>query len=180
MSLLSKDCEKYFLYPSRIVPEKRIEFAINAFRIFSKENPGWKLVVVGSVSETKEHQTYLQQLRALAEGNAIEFKINVPDTELRDLYSQCIGILYSPINEDFGLIPLESFASSKPCISVNEGGPKETIDDGTDGFLVNSPEEMADRMNRFAKQPELAEEMGKKGRKKVEAKFTWKHFLTRF
>lgn len=175
-----KDYEKFFFYPSRIVPEKRIEFAIDAFKRFSKDNPDWKLIIAGSVSGRKEHAEYLDGLKEMAAGSRIEFRINLTDPELLDLYSRCFSVLYSPINEDFGLAPLEGFASSKPCIAVNEGGPKETIEDGVDGFLVNNPEEMAERMDMLAKQPELAQEMGRKGRKKVETDFTWKRFLTRF
>ena len=71
-------------------------------------------------------------------------------------------------------------AAEKPCIAKNEGGPRETVIDGVDGFLVNSPEEMADRMEFFIRNPALAEQFGKKGKKKVERDFTWEHFLKRF
>jgi glycosyltransferase involved in cell wall biosynthesis len=99
---------------------------------------------------------------------------------LLDLYSRCFATLYSPINEDFGLIPLESLSSSKPCIAINEGGPKETVADAKDGFLINDIEEMADKMHLLSNNPDLTEEMGKEGRKKVESRFTWRRFLQRF
>jgi glycosyltransferase involved in cell wall biosynthesis len=176
-----KDYGKFFLYPSRIVPEKRIEFAIEAFDRFRKSNPGkeWKLIVAGSLSQRPEHRKYFEELKKTGV-QGVDFQTNVPEQELLDLYSRCFSVLYAPVNEDFGLIPLEGFASSKPCIAVNEGGPRETVVDGSDGFLVDTPEAMADKMAMLAQRPELAEEMGKKGRKKVETIFTWKRFLTRF
>jgi len=173
------DYGKFFLYPSRIVPEKRIEFALEAFEIFRKSNPGWNLVIAGSVSQRPEHQAYLAKLKSAA-GKGVEFRTNIPEKELLGLYSRCGAILYTPINEDFGIVPLEAFASSKPCIAVNEGGPKETVEDGVDGFLVGNPGEMAQRMAQLAGRPELMEEMGRRGRKKAETKFTWKLFLDRF
>jgi len=84
------------------------------------------------------------------------------------------------VNEDFGLVPLEAMASRKACVAMNEGGPRETISDGVDGFLVGSPQEMAARMEWLSRNPEKCALMGKNGRRKAEKKFTWEHFLKRF
>ena len=62
------------------------------------------------------------------------------------MYSKCTAVLYPPLNEDYGLVPLEAMASGKPIIAANEGGPKETIADNKTGILVNSAEEMANAM----------------------------------
>ena len=43
-----------------------------------------------------------------------------------------------PVNEDYGLVPLEGMAAGKPCIAANEGGCKETVVDGKTGFLVEA------------------------------------------
>ncbi|MCX6772272.1 MAG: hypothetical protein NTV88_00685, partial [Candidatus Micrarchaeota archaeon] len=40
--------QKYFLCLSRMVPEKGLDAAINAFRIFSQKRKGWKLIIAGS------------------------------------------------------------------------------------------------------------------------------------
>ena len=81
------------------------------------------------------------------------------------------------MNEDYGLIPLESMAASKPCIGRNEGGLKETIRDGRDGFLVSSIWDMAEKMELISKDEERAVCMGRAGRAKVERDFTWDKFL---
>ncbi|OMJ23118.1 Alpha-1,3/1,6-mannosyltransferase ALG2 [Smittium culicis] len=52
--------------------------------------------------------------------------------------------LYTPENEHFGLVPVESMYMSVPVIAVRSGGPKETIVDGKTGFLCKStPEEFS-------------------------------------
>ncbi|MGV8085048.1 MAG: glycosyltransferase [Candidatus Bilamarchaeum sp.] len=175
----NRSSEQFFFYPSRIVPEKDIEFAINAFNQFSKKNPSWKLIIAGGISNRPEHLEYLKMLKSIS-GKNISIQTNISDAELIDLYSRCFCVLYTPVNEDFGLVPLESFASSKPCIARNEGGPKETIIDGVDGFLVDNIEQMVQKMQLLAQDPELCANMGKAGRKKVEREFTWKVFLDRF
>jgi glycosyltransferase involved in cell wall biosynthesis len=36
-------------------------------------------------------------------------------------------MIYIPVDEDFGMSPVESMASGVPVIGANEGGLKETI-----------------------------------------------------
>jgi glycosyltransferase involved in cell wall biosynthesis len=169
--------ENFFFYPSRIAPEKDFEFAIDAFKAFRRRAGGdWKMVIAGS---SADDSPYLSRLRELA-GENISIEANISDERLNDLYSRCYAVLYSPMDEDFGNIPLEAMASSKPCIARNEGGPKETIIDGKDGFLVNNSQEMAERMGILARDPELCERMGKEGRRKVLGKYSWEYFLKRF
>ena len=175
--------DKFFFYPSRITPEKRFEYVIRAFKEFKKKKPEfkeWQLVIAGSLfADRQDHAAYYEHIKRMLDGHG-RILVDVPFTELRDLYSKAYSVLYSPINEDFGIVPLEALASSKPVISVNEGGPKEVIENGKTGFLVNSPKEMAEKMAFLAERPEKAEEMGKLGRKNVEKNFSWKQFLKRF
>lgn len=172
--------EKFFFYPSRIVPEKEMGYAIGAFHRFIRLHPGWKLVIAGSLSGRPEHQAYFRHLQRLAGNAPVRFIPNVPERQLKDLYARCRGVLFTPINEDLGLIPLEAAAASKPCIARNEGGPRETIQNGKDGFLVDTPAQMAECMVALAENVSLAERMGKAGRAKVLRRFTWSSFLRRF
>lgn len=174
-----KSYDKFFFYPSRIAPEKRQEYAIEAFKRFSKRKKGWKLVIAGGLSERPGHQEYYRKIKSMC-GDSISIETNITEERLLDLYSRCYSVLYTPINEDYGLVPIEGMASSKPCFAPDEGGPRETIINGKDGFLVSGPEDMADRMEWLAKRPEKCREMGKAGRSKVTERFTWEHFLKRF
>ncbi|GEM_PF-2324133 len=174
-----RESENFFFYPSRIAPEKDFEYAIDAFKLFAARVPGWKLVIAGSLSNRKDHLEYKKQIKARG-GSHIIIEPNVPDDRLIDLYSRCHAVLYTPVNEDFGLVPLEALASSKPCIAKNEGGPKETIHDGKDGFLVDSIWDMSKKMEWLAKNPDACKKMGEVGRRKVKREFTWEKFLKRF
>jgi glycosyltransferase involved in cell wall biosynthesis len=175
----SRNFEPFFFYPSRITPEKELEYAIEAFNRFSKKVEGYRLILAGSLSDRPEHMAYFKKIQSMC-GDNISIATNLTNEELIDYYSRCYAVLYTPVNEDFGIVPLESMASQKPCIARKEGGPKETIDDGVDGFLISSPQEMADRMEQLSKDPELNVLMGKSGREKVMKKFTWDLFLKRF
>ena len=168
--------EKYFFYPGRITPSKRIEYVIAAYRLFKQRNPQspFRLIVAGGLQD-KDH-LYLEQMKRLHG----DIRRDVPEHEFKQLYAQCTAVFFSGLNEDFGIVPLEAMACEKPIISVNEGGPRESVLDGKTGFLVNSVEEMAAKMEWVANNPSLVEKMGKAGRKHVIANYSWKHFLGKF
>jgi glycosyltransferase involved in cell wall biosynthesis len=173
--------EKYFLYPARFSPNKRQEYAIEAFRLFERKIKGYKLLLVGPVSKDKAYYDYYLRIEEEAKKNsAIKIVRDADDEKLKDMYSRCAAVLYTPVNEDYGLVPLEAMASSKPVIAVNEGGPKETIEDGKTGFLVDNEQAMADKMVAVAENPQLSEELGRNGRKKVVDCYSWKAFFSEF
>lgn len=170
-----KDYHNYFFLPGRIDPTKRIEYAISAFNNFKKKHPDFQLVIAGSLD--KRFERYYQFLKSIFDGKII---LNPEPEKMHELYSNCYGVLFAGMNEDFGITPLEAMASFKPVISVNEGGPKETVVDGKTGYLVDSASSMAQKMCYLADNPDVVQRMGKAGRKRVESNFTWKAFLDRF
>ncbi len=169
------DYKKYFFCPGRIDPTKRIEYVISAFFEFQKSHPDFELVIAGSLEP--KFRDYYNYLKSIFDGKIL---LNVDPGKMLELYSNCCCVLFAGMNEDFGITPLEGMASSKPVISVNEGGPRETIIDGETGFLVDSESLMARRMGELADDFGLAERMGKEGRRRVVKRFGWDVFLRRF
>lgn len=173
--------DKYFFYPSRVSPNKRQEYAIEAFRRFSTKFKGYKLIVAGAVSKDGLYRDYYERVLRMSKTVAgVEFIESRTDAEILDLYSRCTAVLYPPINEDYGLVPLEAMASGKPVIAVNEGGPRDTIRNNKTGVLVDSPEGMANAMERVVRDKEFAAKLGKNGRKEVESNYSWKRFFKEF
>ena len=126
----NKESEDFFLSVQRITPVKRVHIQIEAF----KSLPHHRLIIVGGSYEPD----YFDKLKRMAPSN-VEFRINVEEKELLDLYARCKATICTTKNEDFGLGPVESMAAGKPCIAVNEGGFKETIIHGKTGILINEP-----------------------------------------
>jgi glycosyltransferase involved in cell wall biosynthesis len=76
--------------------------------------------------------------------------------------------------ESFGMVGVEAMACSVPVVSIDRGGPAETVVDGETGFLVppERPDAIADRVLRLLRDPELRQRMGTAGRKRVVESFT--------
>lgn len=116
----------YYLSTARLTPLKRIDRIIDAF----KQMPDQKLIVASGGSEE-------QALRKRASGASnISFTGWIDDATLRRLIGCAIAVIYVPVNEDFGMSPVEAMAAGKPVIGVAEGGLLETITDGQTGLLV--------------------------------------------
>jgi len=122
----------YFLSVQRIEPEKRVEIQLEIFRRLPNE----KLLIVGKPG--KNSIPYFERMKKIAPKN-VEFLGSVSDKKLIELYANSKAVIQTAIDEDFGLIPVESMASGKPCLAVNEGGFRESIVHGKTGLLVNKP-----------------------------------------
>lgn len=65
------------------------------------------------------------------------FPIPAPsDANFIRLVQGALANIYIPVDEDFGMSPVESMACGVPVIGVDEGGLKETVIDGKTGFLL--------------------------------------------
>lgn len=108
----------YYLYLSRLEPEKRPEEAILAC-IKAKEN----LIVAGTGSLEKI-------LRERYKSNRnIMFQGFINESQKIRFLATCKALIYTPIAEDFGIVPIEALASGKPVICSNDGFPPTLIKD---------------------------------------------------
>jgi spore coat protein SA len=86
-------------------------------------------------------------------------------------------VIYTTIGEEpFGLVPVEGMASGVPVVVTDSGGLTESVVDGETGFVISRdeeklPGELAERVIELLEDGTLAEEMGRKGRDRVEEKF---------
>ncbi len=79
----------------------------------------------------------MEQLEEMARDAAnITFTGWVGEKELRRLMGGAIATIYIPIDEDFGMSPVESMAAGKPVIGVREGGLLETVVHGETGLFI--------------------------------------------
>ena len=65
------------------------------------------------------------------------FAGRVSESELADLYGRCLAVYYAPVDEDYGMVPLEAFLSEKPVLTTTDaGGPLEVVSDHATGLVV--------------------------------------------
>lgn len=128
-----KASEGYYLSVQRLTPEKRVDLQLKIFEHLPKE----RLIIVGKARHGGTYQKKIS--RWIGRLPNVEWRKEASDKELRELYSRCKAVIQTPLEEDFGYIPVEAMASGKPCIAVYEGGLRETIIHGKTGLLVKKP-----------------------------------------
>jgi glycosyltransferase involved in cell wall biosynthesis len=139
--------EDFYLIVSRLVVQKRLEVAIEAFRRLGK-----KLKIVGTGPEAN-------RLRRAA-GAGVEMLGYVDDSALRNLYRRCRALVH-PAEDDFGIAPVEAQACGKPVIAYAGGGLLETIEEGRTGhfFQRGTTDDLSAAVTRFEEMdfdPEVA------------------------
>ena len=132
--------EDYFLFPSRICVPKRQELVIKAMTM--TRSPA-RVRFVGA----PDRPGYTEELKTLARNlkvaGRIEWLENLSDDLLLDQYARCLGVIYPPIDEDYGYVTLEAMLAAKPVITcADSGGPLEFVVDKETG-LIAEPNESA-------------------------------------
>jgi glycosyltransferase involved in cell wall biosynthesis len=167
--------EPILLVPGRIMWTKNIGLAIDAFRQAALPAP-WRLVVAGFVD--LKSRPYLAMLRERSAGLAVDFVNSPGDAEMAALYRRASAVLFPPLNEDWGIVPLEAMAYKKPVLATAGGGPLESVRDGETGFLLPPDGAVwASALQRLAAQPGLVEKMGLQAREHVR-RFDWSQFVS--
>lgn len=116
----------YYVSTARLAPLKRVDAIVEAFL----KMPNKELVIVSGGEERAA-------LIARANGaRNIKFLDWVDDATLQAVIGEAVASIYLPIDEDFGMSPVESMAAGKPVIGVAEGGLLETIIAGKTGLLI--------------------------------------------
>lgn len=104
------------------------------------------------------------------------FLLSVP-TAFRDtLLLQSKLLLYTPINEHFGIVPVEAMRAGIPVLASNTGGPLETIVEGETGWLRDAKVDadwtaVMDKVLYGMDQTEL-DRMSAAAKKRVEKEFS--------
>ena len=132
---------EYFLSLSRANPEKRVDIIIEAF----KNLPDKTLYVAGSGTE---------RFKNLAKGYSnIVFLGSISEKQKQILLANCTALISIPMQEDFGIAPIEAFASGKPVIGVKEGYTQYQIKPYINGLFVEqaTPKGLEKAIREFQK-----------------------------
>jgi len=121
----------YFLSVQRINWQKRITLQIEAFKGTCE-----KLIIVGGMGDKKPNTNLLKLIEDCPN---IKVLGGITDRKLASLYTHAKATIQTGYHEDFGLVPVESFACGTPVICVDEGGFKETVHSPRLGVRIKKP-----------------------------------------
>jgi glycosyltransferase involved in cell wall biosynthesis len=168
--------EQKVLFVGRLLPHKGINYLIKGI------DDNIQLDIVGKIYD----QIYYRHLQESSQGKRIRFITEASDENIvREYCSATVTVLPSVYEdmygncheapEHLGLTLLESMACGTPVICTDVGGMPEIVEDGVTGFIVppNDPVSLGKKIRYLIYHPEVSDQMGRAGRKRVLEMFTW-------
>lgn len=118
------ETEGYLFVVGRLARNKRIPLLVELAERLDR-----RLVVAGDGDERELVE------RADRDGH-LEYLGFVDENEKKRRLSEAGATLMLAENEDFGIVPIESFAAGTPVIGVDEGFTRHQVRDGKNGYLA--------------------------------------------
>lgn len=121
---------------------------VQAVKSLCNEGIDTKLIVAGRDKNEKEIKSFIHKLGC---GDVVHFYGYIPPQNIPSFLMSSHTFAMPSYVEAFGLVYLEAMACGVPVIGTINGGTKEFIKDGVNGFLCNpyNVTDIADKMKRL-------------------------------
>ena len=168
-------------FVGRITRQKGVGHLIAAAHHF---DPSIQLVLCAGAPDTPEIAAETERAVAqLAEQREGVFWVKdmLPTDKIREILTAAAAFVCPSVYEPLGIVNLEAMACETAVVASDVGGIPEVVDDGRTGRLVHynsyEPEaferNLADTVNEVVLDPARATAMGKAGRERAVAEFSW-------
>jgi len=158
---------RFFLYVGRLSKAKGVDSLLEAFA----QRPDYPLIVVGEPDGGGPLPTAASNVR---------FTGRVPREQLGAYYAAAEALVFPSIcAETFGLTAAEALSCGTAVIARASGGVQDVVTPDVGTLYSDDPGLLHD-LDRIWKDPALAQQMGKAGRKRHEECYTSDLYLSRY
>ena len=150
---------------------KGYEFIIKALGTID-ENDRPIFVIVGNTAD----KVYVSKINSLADNLNVSLIIhkNISDEKLSINIQKSTLFVYAPFLEPLGLSPLEAMSFGLPVVAVKEGGLRETIIHGKNGYLVDrDPIQFGEKIVSILKDQLLREKLSIGTKESIQSYWNW-------
>ena len=163
------------IWVGRLTPEKGLAYLFQAMQRVLEALPQAQLSLIGDGPLRQELE---DQARQLGIEENVRFLGLKPHAEVAHLINQADLLVLSSLQEGLPMVVLEAMVMARPVIATQVGGiPDVVVDDGamSTGRLVapQDPEALSRAILDLLQHPQLAQEMGARGRSRVLEHYTW-------
>lgn len=125
----------YILNVAEHAPQKNIPLLIRAVDVMVKEHK--KDVVMINVGQGGETQKLLDEVKGRGLSGHVQFLGLIPNTDVIGFMKVCGCFVLTSTNVIFDLVVLEALACGTAVFVSDDGGNREIIKHGSNGYLVN-------------------------------------------
>jgi glycosyltransferase involved in cell wall biosynthesis len=160
------------LFVGRLSTQKGPDLLLEAVPGILEHRADAKIVFVGD----GDMKPYLERrAHELGVNHAVRFlgAMNA-NSDLINLFKSTDVVCVPSRNEPFGIVCLEAWAAGKPVVATVNGGPRDFVAHGEDGYLIyDNPHSVCWGVNTTFGNFEHARWMGARGRVKAAYGFSW-------
>lgn len=177
---------------NRFEKTKKIDLAVEAFAKVANQFEKALLVVAGGYDKrVEENIENLRELQDICEDNSLQYQViesndnftiddntkvlflpSCSTTTKNTILKQAKCLLYTPKNEHFGIVPLESMLVETPVIATNTGGPLETLTEQTGWNIEQDVDKWANIIKSILSGKIDTIPMGQAGKQRVLSEFS--------
>jgi glycosyltransferase involved in cell wall biosynthesis len=171
------EAEDYFFFPSRLCLPKRQSLVLEAL---AHTRQPVRVRFAGAADQPAYQHELKSLARKLRVHNRVEWLGEIGEKEKRDLYARALGVVYPPIDEDYGYVTLEAMLASKPLIvCTDSGGPLEFVRHEETGLITEpAAPSLAKTFDRIWQDRAAAKLWGQAGKTHYrEMNITWDHVV---
>lgn len=162
------DKDEYILFLGRIVPEKGLEYLVDAFK---KVNTAKKIVIAGGASDTNEFMNYIKE--KTKNDNRFIFTGFVQGKILEELYSNAyIYVLPSDL-EGMPISLLEAMSYGNCCIVSDIAECTEVVEDNAVIFRKGNVKDLKDKLQNLCDELEKVKKYKEKTSDFICGKYNW-------
>lgn len=165
--------ERKILTVSRLLEMKGIQYVIEAMTKIE----GYVYVICGEGSYRPQLENQIKRLHL---EHKVMLRGHLDKGQLKQEYESAAIFVLPSIAESFGLVLLEAMMAECAVITTNTTGCVEVV--GDTALLVPSkdPKSIKNHLITLINDPDLCQNLGKRGRKRAEDEFTWDTIAQRY
>jgi glycosyltransferase involved in cell wall biosynthesis len=168
--------DDFVLSVGELSPRKGFDFIVESLgHIPVQKRP--PLIIASNTVDNYE----LNHVQTLAENKGVNMTVlsRLNTDQLAVLYNQARLCVYAPVQEPFGLVPLEAMACGTPVLGVREGGVQESVIHEYTGLLVErDSQKFSAAIQHLLANPDLLAIYGRNGREYVVQNWTWERSVS--
>jgi len=174
---------RLLLFVGRLERLKGVEVAIRALALLrDRKHDDVRLLILGedsrNIAGRDGEESEKQRLKTIASElgvrDRVDFVGSVAHDDLPSYYGAADVCVMPSHSESFGLVGLEAQACGCPVVAAGVSGLRSVVRDEVSGYLIDGhdPAAYAERIGRLLSDPELAQQMGRRGRLLAQ-RFSW-------
>lgn len=183
------DGKKVIVSIGRIVEKKGFDMVIRSMPLVLGKFPSAVCFIVGAGRMEKSIKALAKALclqdKIIFTGHIPHYKLTIPEYAFYSISD--VFVMPSRVDkfnndyETFGIVYLEANACGKPVIGGKSGGVEDAVVNGETGIIVDplNKEEIANAIISLLSNKDLAERLGRNGRKRVIEDFRWEEIAER-